>query len=94
MSIGNKGSLKREDLKPESLRKVSSPGRLASSKAEKPSAVSAIGTTVDISAAALSTADTYTDAAVNAELDSLMGEVESRLDVLEAKMDELLAALK
>lgn len=55
--------------------------------------VSALGTTSDINAAGLSTADTYTDAAVNAELDSLMGEVEARLDTIEAKIDEVLAAL-
>lgn len=93
MSIGDK-SLKRQDLKPQKLRASSSPGKLASSKAEKPSAVDPLGSTSDISAAGLSTGDSYTDAAVNAELDSLMGEVEARLDALEAKMDALIAALK
>lgn len=57
-------------------------------------AIAAIGATSNISAAALSTSDTYTDAAVNAELDSLMGEVEGRLDVIEAKIDAVIAGLK
>jgi len=57
-------------------------------------AVADIGATSNISAAALSTSDTYTDAAVNAELDSLMGEVESRMDAAEAKIDALLGSLR
>lgn len=93
MSIGD-SSLKKEALKPKKLRASSSPGKIAGSKADKPSSVDAMGTTTDISAAALSTADTYTDAAVNAEIDAKMAEVEARLDAIEAKMDELLAALK
>lgn len=56
--------------------------------------VAAIGATSDYTAAALSTTDTYTDAAVNAELDSIIGEVEARNDVTEAKIDEVIAALK
>ena len=56
--------------------------------------VAAIGVTADVSAAALSTTNTYTDLAVNAELDSLIGEIEARTDVIEAKIDELIAALK
>lgn len=57
-------------------------------------AVAALGSTSDISAAALSTGDTYSDAAVNSELDSLMGEVEARLDAVEGKVDAVIAALK
>jgi len=56
--------------------------------------VAPLGATADFSAAALSTADTYTDAAVNAELDSLVGEVEDRMDAVEAKIDAVIAALK
>ena len=57
-------------------------------------AVADLGATGDITAAGLSTADTYTDNAVNAELDSLMAEVEARLDDAEAKIDELAGSLR
>lgn len=50
--------------------------------------VAALGATADLSA--LSTADTYTDAAVNA----VFSEVEARLDSSEAKTDEVIASLK
>jgi len=69
-------------------------------KADKPSAVEDIGTTEDIGPAEtqLSTADTYTDESVNTAVDNAINavtsEVENRFDALEAKMDELLQALK
>jgi len=63
-------------------------------------AVTDLGTTTDLpaSAAALSTSDTYTDAAVNGEIDTqvdaLAAAVEARLDDIEAKVDELLTSLR
>jgi len=63
-------------------------------------AVADIGTTSNLpaSGSALSTGDTYTDAAVNSEIDAqinaLISPLESRLDVIEAKIDELLASLR
>lgn len=50
------------------------------------------------SAAALSTSDTYSDAAVNAEIDAqvnaLAAAAETRLDAIEAKINAILAALQ
>lgn len=69
-------------------------------KADKPSSVEDIGATEDLSGAEtqLSTADTYTDESVNTAVDNAINGVtsgvEQRLDALEAKMDELLQALK
>ena len=63
-------------------------------------AVAAIGATSDLSASnvTLSTGDSYTDAdvkaAIDSAVDSLGGEVESRLDAIEAKIDAILTALK
>jgi len=56
--------------------------------------IEVLGTTTAISAAALDTEDTYTDADVNAELDSLVAEIEARLNAVEAKLDAILTALK
>ncbi|MGK2864911.1 MAG: hypothetical protein ACSLE0_23465 [Chitinophagaceae bacterium] len=51
-------------------------------------------TTHVISPAGVSTNDTYSDAAINTELDSLFGEVDVRLDGVETKIDEVLTTLK
>ncbi len=56
--------------------------------------VAAIGATSNLPTAALSTSDTYTDAAVNGAINALGSAAESRLDVLEAKVDAIIAALK
>jgi len=56
--------------------------------------VAPLGTTADVAGAVLSTADTYTDAAVIVSIDLVAADVESRLDAIEAKVDELLAAMK
>jgi hypothetical protein len=56
--------------------------------------VAAIGTTSDLPTAALSTSDTYTDAAVNTAINALKTAAEARLDTIEAKIDAILAALK
>lgn len=56
--------------------------------------VAAIGTTTNLPTAALSTSDTYTDAAVNTAINAQRTAVEARLDVIEAKIDAVIAALK
>lgn len=56
--------------------------------------IAAIGVTTNLPAAALSTTDIYTDAAVNAAINALKTASESRLDVIEAKIDAVIAALK
>jgi hypothetical protein len=53
-----------------------------------------IGVTVNLPAAALSTSDTYTDAAVNGAINALKSAAESRLDVLEGRVDAIIAALQ
>lgn len=61
--------------------------------------VASIGATSNLPAsnAVLSTSDTYTDAAVKAAIDgavdALKTPAESRLDAIEAKIDQILAAL-
>lgn len=58
--------------------------------------VAEIGATADLSAASVTTGGTpdCDAAAVQDAIDAVAGEVESRLDALEAKIDELIAALK
>lgn len=53
--------------------------------------VAALGTTTNLSAIAASYAD---EAAARTSVNTLKGEVEARLDAIEAKVDETLAALK
>lgn len=55
--------------------------------------IGALGATSNLPAAALSTGDVYTDAAVNAAINSVKSAAESRLDAIEAKVDAILAAL-
>jgi predicted RNA methylase len=55
--------------------------------------VAALGTTTGLPAAALSTADTYTDAAVNTAINALKTASETRLDNIETKVDAIIAAL-
>ena len=56
--------------------------------------IGALGATSNLPAAALSTSDTYSDAAVNAAINSVKSAAESRLDAIEAKVDAILAALQ
>lgn len=81
MSIGHDPAAKKH--KPEHLRKTSSPGKIYHSRASKPSSVSLIGTTTNL----VGVDGTGSNAAP-------LVETEARLDVIEAKLDELIAALK
>lgn len=57
-------------------------------------AVAAIPASTNIPVAALSTSNTYTDAAVNAAVNAGVAVTESRLDAAEAKVNAVIAALK
>jgi len=81
MSIGNDPGAKKHQAK--NIRKTSSPGKVYQSRASKPSAVDAIGSTTDL---------TGVDGTGNNAADLVT--TEARLDALEAKLDELIAALK
>ena len=71
MSIGSKGSLRKQDLKAEELRKVSSPGRVAATKADKPSSVDAVATA---------------DATDPAETQALVNELKAKMNELLAAL--------
>lgn len=73
MSIGNKGSLDKASLKPEKLKQVSSPARIASSKADKPSAVEAVATA---------------DATDPAETQALVNELKAKMNEMLAALQK------
>lgn len=81
MALGNDPAAKKHRAK--DVRKTSSPAKVYQSRASKPSAVAAIGTTSDL---------TGVDGTANNAAD--LATTEARLDVIEAKMDELILALK
>ena len=102
MSIGNDPATKTPH-KATNLRKASSPAKIFKSRASKPSGVTALagtltgstdGTIADVADIALSTSDTYTDAAVNAAVNGAVLDLNLQLKELQTKMNAILAALK
>ena len=84
MSIGDK-SLRRQDLTAEKLRGVSSPGKMVG-KADRPSNVDALGALAVVG---------VVDVADAGPADvALAADVDARILALQAKIDELIAALK
>lgn len=73
---------------------------IQASVASPASDVAAIGSTsnIPVSNVTLSTANTYSDAAVKTAIDAAANAIrvaaEARLDVIEAKVDEILSAIK
>lgn len=83
MSIGNDPANKRHRAK--NMRKVSSPGKVYHSRASKPSSVADLG-----AQAAVGT----TDGSGGAGDAALAADVDARIAAMQAKIDELNAALK
>jgi len=101
MSIGNDPAAKKHKAK--DIRKTSSPGKVFASRASKPSGEIALagtltgstdGTIADVADIALSTSDTYTDAAVNAAVNAAILDLNLQLKELQVKMNAILVALK
>ena len=101
MTLGSDPGASKHQAK--DLRKASSPGKIYKSRASKPSGVAALagsltgttdGTITDVADIALSTGDTYTDAAVNTAVNAAVLDLNLQLKELQAKMNTMLAALK
>ena len=101
MSIGTDPGAKKHKAK--DIRKTSSPGKIFQSRASKPSSVAALagtltgstdGTIADVADIALSTSNTYTDAAVNSAVNAAILDLNLQLKELQTKLNDALSALK